>query len=617
MEIFNLKEKQRLYVYLVVLVLAVGIALRAYMVDLRPLFTDEAVHYSMMHDLWSTQPYKYNEVVNFSFVNTLNDALNLYSVLQQNISKNPALWNPNSYNYKNFITVPSFISDINNIFQPYFYIKHLINNAGFKYDPVYHGPFQYYLADMVFNIAGEHSIFLLRIPMVVCSIMVLFFLFLYREYTGKFGLIFALVLVATSPALVYYSNLANYEDYISGFNILGVGLFLLGIRKRNPWIMSLSGVVLLGLMTIKETALVAWFCIFFSYLLMNFLLYMKNRPSANIKILEDCLIKLFRGDYNNFILKYLLPAIISIVIAGIVFMALYSSFGSNNTGIHDGLTSWMYWKNTGASSGHVKEFSYYTGLILEYDFMITFFFVIGAIIILFTSRDRYQLFLCFWAILLWLVYSYIPYKTPWLLINFLIPFAIVAAVGWNILFKMLETSLYRYVVVLFIAIFAINSLQIAIKAKWFDYDDESNKLTYVHPYRDFEEEIKAIYSLSMASPEGKDVEISVAALEYWPLPAYLYGYNSIGYFGGVRGRDVNINAPILINDSKDTPELREYLLSSDVNDYVKIRDFRQRPGVTHTIFVKQSLFDAYWKGGFYKILTCVGRSPFITQATSD
>jgi len=599
MESFINTHKKKIYILIIMLILAVGIVLRSGAIDLRVLFTDEAVHFNFIRKLTKSQPYKYTEVVKLAHFGSVNDALNVYNYFDTAIKEKGSIWEKPSYSSVDYLQEPQMIGYFNLLVQPYYYVKHLIGNGIYRYDPVYHGPFLYYIGDLVFNLAGENSIFLLRLPIVIASILSLFFVFLYRRMLGKFGFVVALMLIASSPALVYYSNLGNYENYIASFNILGVGLLLLGIYRRSPWILFLSGVVLLALMTIKETALVAWFCIVVATILTYVVLYIKQRPSTSLKKFEDYIINTFLGTYNKNILKYLLPAILCFICGGAIFAALYSSFGGNPDGIHDGLTSWMYWKNTGGSSGHVKAFAYYTEIVLTYDFTIVFLFFTGAVVTIFSTRDKYKLFIVFWAFIIWLVYSIIPYKTPWLVINFLLPFAIVAGIGWEIIFNMLTKKTYKFLIAFFVLILTINATTIAIGSKWFKYDDPNNRMTYVHTYREFEEEVMAIYTLTQASPDGNRTNISIAAPEYWPLPAYLYGHRSVGYFNGVKGRNLNLNAPIVINDTRDNPELREFMLESDINDFFKLRDFHQRPGVDHSIYVKEDLLKRYIDGKYY------------------
>ncbi|MEW5820200.1 MAG: flippase activity-associated protein Agl23 [Cyanobacteriota bacterium] len=599
MNLLTEKQLKRLYLILILFIITIGIAFRLHSIDLRVLFTDEAVHYNFIKSLNKTQQYKYKEIISFSYINTLNDTLNIYHYFENNMNKGDSVWKASSYRYKELLKAPIITANVNLFVQPYYYFRHLFNNKSYIYDPVYHGPFIYYLGDLVFNIAGQYSIWLLRLPMVLCSILGLCFVFLFFRHLGKFGLFLTLMLMAVSPALVYYSNLANYENYIAYLNILGVGLLLLGIHKRSPMILFASGFTLLALMTIKETALVAWFCIVVATSLTYIILYIKNRPSDIIRKLEDYVINTFNGTYNKSLVRYVLPALLCFIISGIFFAALYSSFGGNPVGVHDGLTSWMYWKNTGASGGHVKPFGYYNEIIIQYDFMIVFLFFTGAIVTIFTTRDRYKIFLAFWAILLWFVYSCIPYKTPWLVLNFLAPFAIVAGIGWNIIYNMMDKKAYKYITVLIILVLTLNAVTKSIEVKWITYDYPENKFTYVHTYREFEEEVKAVYSLAQASRDGYKINISVAAPEYWPLPAYIDKFPHVGYFTGIRGRNLNLNAPIVINDKRDNPELVEYMLESDVNDFVKLRDFKQRPGVDHTIFVKEDLLKTYLDGKHY------------------
>lgn len=594
------KLMKYLYILLIIFILVVGVIFRLTDVDKRVLYTDEAVHYNFIHNLWKAQKLSNTEFIKFSYLDTINVSVNIYDSFKLSLSDDDLVWSVKPVKYKQSLGQTAILSSVNVVFKPYYYFKHLIKNDAYKYDPVYHGPFLYYVGDLVFNLAGEHSLFLLRLPMAISSVLALFYLFLFRRYLGKYGFVITLALVAISPGLVYYSNLANYEDYISTLNVLGVGLLLLGIYKRKPWILFLSGVVLILLMTIKETALIAWFSLVVSALLTYILLYIKQRPSNIVRLFEDFLIKLFKGDYNSTILPYLIPAILTFIVGFGLFAAFYSSFGGHLSGISDGLTSWMYWKNTGASSGHVKPFDYYMELIFTYDFFLTFLFLSATLVILFTTRDRYKIFITFWAITLWLVYSFIPYKTPWLIINFLIPFAIVAGIGWDILFTMYNQKLYRALASFVIVVMLLNTSITAIEVKCFQYDDPDNQLTYVHTYREFEEEIKALYTLIEASPDGLETEVSVAAPEYWPLPAYLFDFKKVGYFGGVKGRDLNIKAPIIVNDTRDNPELMEFMLESDINDIVKLRDFHQRPGVNHTIFVKKSLLKSYIRDKYHE-----------------
>ncbi len=616
MELLLKSQKRRLYIYLIILIIVSSMALRLYGINLRPIFTDEAVHYNFIHQLWETQKYQYKDVITPVSLEFINDGLNLYSSIVLSPDSESSL-EINDTKYRLFLTKSLFLKPVNDALQSYYYFKHIIKNPAYVYDPVYHGPFLYYLGDVVFNLANDHNLYLLRLPVVISSILAIFCLFLFRESLGKWGFLLSLLLVSLSPGLIYFSNLANYENYFATGSILGVGLLLMGIKKRSPAILFSSGFVLLALITIKETALVTWFAIVVATILTYITLYLPKRPSRWLKKLEDMVLNLAEGKYTDSILRYLLPALLCFALSGLFFVLMYSSCGSNPHGIHDGLTSWMYWKNTGAQSGHVKPFGFYTDILLTYDFMLIFLFFTGAIYTLYMTKDKYKIFIVYWALVVWLVYAFIPYKTPWLIINFIYPFAIVAGTGWDMIIKRMKNKLYKYLMAFFIALLAMNTVFIAVKVKWIDHDKEANKMAYVHTYRDFEEEIKALYSLILASPDGDNTEITVAAPEYWPLPAYLLDYRAVGYFGGVKGRDLNTKAPIIINDKRDNPELRELLLESDVNDYFKLRDFEVRPGVIHSIFVSHQLMKAYLESGYYKLLISPGRSYLLQEPPWD
>lgn len=557
----TLKEN-KLYVALLVTLLLLGIVLRFLAIDLRVLFVDEAVHYSFITELYESQPYTYTE----------------------------------------FFGSP-WLSWLNIVVQPYYYFLHILNNSGYRYDPVYHGPFIYYVGDLVFNLAGKHSVYLLRLPMVISSCLSLFILLLYREFLGRFGMLLCLILASLSPALVYFSNFANYEYYVAVFTLLGTGLFVLAIKKRSPLLLFLTGTVLLSIMIIKETAIVVWFCVFISYFILVLLEDARGRASRLLEKAEYFCLDLARGSYNWFFKKYLLSILMPFVVFGVLFVIFYASFGGNPDGVHDGSMSWMYWRNTGQSSGHNKPFWYYTEILTRYDFMLMYLFLTGSLVTLFTSKDRYELYLTIWAVVTWLTYSFIPYKTPWLILNMLLPFAIAASIGWNKLYRMISSQfVWKMLFILVVGVLCLHSFTSALQVKLYDYDRESNTLTYVHPYREYLEAVTALKGLIAASSKAEKTPITVAAPEYWPFPAYFFGHESIGYFGGIKGRDVDLSADIIINDTRDNPELRELLLQSDIDYFYKLRDFQVRPGVSHTIFVRDSLLERYLEGKYYQEL---------------
>ena len=131
-ELFTEAQKKRIFIYLIVLVLSIGVSLRLYGIDLRVLFTDEAVHYSKILRLVRTNKYQPEEIMKYSYSNTLNDALNIYYFFDNSIKTNESVWKPAPYKFSDYIKFYSTGININTIVQPYYYIKHLLNNNAFR-----------------------------------------------------------------------------------------------------------------------------------------------------------------------------------------------------------------------------------------------------------------------------------------------------------------------------------------------------------------------------------------------------------------------------------------------------------------------------------------------------
>ena len=109
-------------------------ALRLYGINLRPIFTDEAVHYNFIHQLWETQKYQYKDVITPVSLEFINDGLNLYSSIVLSPDSESSL-EINDTKYRLFLTKSLFLKPVNDALQSYYYFKHIINNLHFV---IYH-----------------------------------------------------------------------------------------------------------------------------------------------------------------------------------------------------------------------------------------------------------------------------------------------------------------------------------------------------------------------------------------------------------------------------------------------------------------------------------------------
>jgi predicted membrane-bound mannosyltransferase len=140
------------------------------------------------------------------------------------------------------------------------------------------------------------------------------------------------------------------------------------------------------------------------------------------------------------------------------------------------------------------------------------------------------------------IYSYIPYKTPWLDINFVLPLALLAGCGINE-YAIILKGPKRYIPALIIIPLLSYSLYTALDVAYVNYNSENNKLSYVSTLDDYTDLIKEVSS--KASLRGKNnTNISIVVTDPWPLPWSLRDYK-VSYGGS------QLISQIIISEKND------------------------------------------------------------------
>lgn len=113
-------------------------------------------------------------------------------------------------------------------------------------------------------------------------------------------------------------------------------------------------------------------------------------------------------------------------IFGVVWVLLYSTFFTNPLGIGSGIwQSLGYWIVQQDVARGNQPLYYYLVITPLYEFLPLVFAIAGGVFYL-RRRDRFGLFLVFWSISTFLLYTYITEKMPWLLVNLALPLIVLA-----------------------------------------------------------------------------------------------------------------------------------------------------------------------------------------------
>jgi uncharacterized protein (TIGR03663 family) len=127
--------------------------------------------------------------------------------------------------------------------------------AGYQYSPMMHGPLQFHLLALVFNLLGD-SDFTARIPSTLASLASGIFIWQYRRYLGKAGTLITAGLFVISPYMLYYGRYVRNEALVVLFGIIGLwGILRYLDTGQNKYLYILSAAVAFHFTT-KETALI-------------------------------------------------------------------------------------------------------------------------------------------------------------------------------------------------------------------------------------------------------------------------------------------------------------------------------------------------------------------------
>lgn len=101
----------------------------------------------------------------------------------------------------------------------------LFTGAGYQYDPVYHGPLQFYVTDAFFFLFGDSNTTGRLSAVLIGTALVALPYFLRREM-GRAGALIGSTLLAFSPAFIYVSRLERDDIYSAFFGLLmAIALF--------------------------------------------------------------------------------------------------------------------------------------------------------------------------------------------------------------------------------------------------------------------------------------------------------------------------------------------------------------------------------------------------------
>lgn len=452
----------------------------------------------------------------------------------------------------------------------------LLEDATYIYDPhEYHGPALNYLTLPIARATGAAEVTevtetQLRLVPALFGLLLVGLPWLLRREMGPEALLSAAALTALSPAMVFFSRYYIQEMLLVAFTLLAIvamwrwaGMFAAAdgaagdlepaeagrarFLRAVAWLVVLGAAI--GLMhATKETCVLALAAMV---------------PAAAVTL---------PGLWTNG-KRLALSVLLVVLLAAGVSALLFSSFGGNPGGIVDSYATYVHYlgqaSGEGSAGRHVQPWHYYfhnlfwwpageggfwsEGLIAA--------LALGGLAASVTDKSlddrsrRFARFLAIYTLLLALIYSAIPYKTPWCSLSFLSGMILLAGIGAGSIFRLLPGLGLKSAAGVVLAVLAAHLGWQAYQASFVHFEHPRNPYVYAHTTGDVPALVAKIRQIAAHHADATAMHVQAIGPDhdYWPLPWYLRDFSRVAWLDTI---PEGPPAPVVITQ----PELEELLL---------------------------------------------------------
>lgn len=467
-----------------------------------------------------------------------------------------------------------------------FYSWKLATGQGYQHSAMMHGPFQFEGPALVFKVFGA-SEYTSRILAALFGTALVGMPFFLRKQMGRGGAIFASVLLAFSPAMMYLSRFIREDIYTLVWTLLFVIALWRYIDGGKAKYLYIGAAALsLGFST-KETLYITA-AIFGSFLILmcakefgkgilkGFDFREASRPVEFLVLLGSLVLPLYAAGISVLQNKLGVTIIGSgqgglpegapegngLAVAGFVvgilvtlsvviglrwkprrwfwcalifwgiFTVLYTTFFTNMVGFASGMwQSLGYWLAQQPKHRLTQPWFYYPLELSIYEFLPALLAVAALVYYFFRKKGPFTNFLVYWLLASLVLYLYAGEKAPWLIVHLLLPLILLAGMfGADLLGGVVSKA--KWLIfgsgVAIVALFGL-TLWVGIPLNYLHDDSRTELMVYAQGSSDLTRLIKEIDELAQKTGEGKAMKITVDSALTWPLAWYLRDYTNVGY----------------------------------------------------------------------------------------
>jgi uncharacterized protein (TIGR03663 family) len=476
------------------------------------------------------------------------------------------------------------------------FLVHLVRDGRYVYDPEnYHGPSLYYFSAIIpwivkflFGVSAQNTYGLtstnVRLVTALFGLGTIWLILLLRSRLGSVGSLAGAALLAISPGAVYLSRYFIHESLFVFFTLGIVVAFVKYYDDGHPIYMVLGACSAALLFTTKETWIISVGVLLIALVLTH--IYRRFWLAVGLAGKDRFKLDSF-ADWKRKTMERLggparvaLAAVFCCAVAIAIGVLFYSSFFTNWKGVSDSLKTFAVWSKTGTQA-HVHPLFTYFGWLQQQEIGLLVLGVLGAVAIVLKPRNSLALFCALWAFGILAAYSLIPYKTPWLCLNFIVPLSLISGYAFQAFYEMSGRELTRPLILgagIAVCVAGYQSLVLNFSK----YDDDQYTYVYAHSRREMLDLIAEVDKVAKNSGTGPDTGITIVSPEYWPLPWYFRDYKRVGYYGKVS----MTSEPIIIASETQRADIE----NTYGDRYREINSkFPLRPGVDLLLFVRKDV----------------------------
>jgi uncharacterized protein (TIGR03663 family) len=390
----------------------------------------------------------------------------------------------------------------------------LLAGEKYHYDPQdRHGPALYVLATPVAQASGARNFAELteselRLSVVLTGTATVLLFGAGVEMFGFIPCLVAALLFAFAPLPVYYSRDFIHETLFV-FGTLGLILSGWHAQKQHSiFLESLTGLCAALMLASKETAAIHFFALGSAALFLCLWKQQEKSGSFRLRI-----------------------SFITLAVFVTVTVLLFTWGGQNWVALADLFRAIPHFAARAGGQGHEKPFWYYFHLLAGG--------WSGAVILVAAGIGLCRAFrspaagirfaIAIYTLLIAAIYSAIPYKTPWLALNFWLPVAVLAGIGVERLWLAWPRfSIRTLILIITIAIGFLIAHD--TRERVFQIPaDEKNPYAYAQTGEDLLRLAPRLEELARRD-HVSDPLIAVVADDPWPLPWYLRKFSRVGFW---------------------------------------------------------------------------------------